>query len=189
MSSTLLIHQTWGSIRISQSFARMNVQQKTADLEIRQQPATLDIQTERGKLSIDQSAPFAEEGLATSGQLARQFAQDGQQAVLDYIKKKAEEGDRLAREIQNGNVIADLAVENSRPPTHDFNVGLIPRSPVHFSYQPAVVRTSVFLHRPEVQVQAHAVHAQVIPGNVQIQMAQYPSITIQVSGERIDRSV
>jgi hypothetical protein len=189
VSSTLLIHQTWGSIRVSQSFAQMNVHQTPADLEISQQPATLDIQTERGKLSIDQSAPFAEEGLATSGQLARQFAQDGQQAVLDYIKKKAEEGDRLAREIQNGNAIADLAAENSRPPTHDYNVGLIPQSPVRFSYQPAVVQTNVSLHRPEVKVQVHAVHAHVIPGNVQIQMAQYPTIKIQVSGERIDRSV
>jgi hypothetical protein len=189
MSVQLEIHQVYGQIDIYQTYSQMKIHQQPADLSIHQQPATLDIQTIQGKLTIDQSGPFADEGLMSSGQLAKQSAQEGQQAALDYIGKTAADGDRLKSDIKSGHAIANLADKNSRPPVHDFNVTLIPSSPIAFSYQPAQVRVSVRVNKPDINIKVNHVDIQAEPGTVQVRMARYPSISIQAVGTQFNSSV
>lgn len=189
MTASVLIHQTFGQISITQSSSRISVRQIPAEMNIEQRPAQLEIHTERGKLSIDQSAPFAEEGLRSSGQLSREAAQLGMQASLAYIGQTSEDGDQLKQDIKSGKAIANMAEKNSRPIIHDFNVGATPQSPVSFSYKSGKVQVDVGVNPPKVQWVPHGVQIEVEKGEAHTTMGRYPSLEIQVVGGQFDKLV
>jgi hypothetical protein len=189
LTSRLDIHQTWGQISITQLPAVMNLRQPPADLQVRQTPATLNIHTENGQVFIDQTACFSEEGLKSSGELARQFAQEGQQTALAYIGETATDGDQLQRDIRSGTAIAQIAERHSAPQQHEFNVALVPSSPVKFLYKPAQVNVDVRVNRPDIQVNVNHIQLQVEERGAKVQMLRYPSISIQVVGGQIDTKI
>ncbi|UOF91414.1 DUF6470 family protein [Fodinisporobacter ferrooxydans] len=189
MVPQLEIHQVSGLIAIHQTIAKIHIQQLPANMTIHQQPATMRIHASEGQLAIDQSEQFAEEGLMSSGQLEKQAAQDGHNAALAYIAKTAADGDQLKSDFKNKNAIADMAAKNSQPPVHDFNVGLIPNTPIHISYKSAPVQIDVQANNPQIHASPNPVRFHTELGKVRISMARYPSITIQVAGTQFDSKI
>ncbi|MDI3327910.1 MAG: DUF6470 family protein, partial [Alicyclobacillaceae bacterium] len=108
-------------IQIDQQFARIGLERVPAEWRITSPPAELNMHQELprleirqipGKLDIDQSEAFAQEGLMSIFDLNRKEAERARRAALEGIAETAEWGDRFAHIERGGNPIADWAARN-----------------------------------------------------------------------------
>ncbi|HET7626966.1 MAG TPA: DUF6470 family protein [Bacillales bacterium] len=187
----LQMQSTFGRIGLQTRVAKLNIRQSPADLRIRQPKAEMRIEHRSGKLDIDQSQAFAEANLKSVFAWGREYAKRGHQAVLEGIARRAAEGDRLMKIENGGNPIAAIAAENSAPPPARINIGWMPKSPfsVKFHYSPAELNIHWQTFGAEIQAKPHPPEFSFVRGDVNVYMRVWPSLTIDVSGSRIDHHI
>jgi len=122
----------------------------------------LHLRVELPQVHIDPSQALADIGLRPIRQLAEEEAQQGRQAILEYIAQVAREGDRFARIEVSTNVVAELAKEK-RPDTRQVNIDYAPK------------------HRVDVRVAEGRVEGTFRPGRVIVELAH-----IVVAGRKVD---
>ena len=179
---------TFGYIGMQTTNAKLDMQQPKADVNITQTPAKMNVQQEDAKVRIDQSQARADVGLKTITQLNDEFAQGGEQAVLEYISKTAQEGDMLASIENGGNAIADIARQNSVKDRPDFNIDFIPRyGSVKIDVEPGKLDINWTLGGAEIQVTPNKPIINYTPGNVETYIRQKNSLDIDFVGGIFDK--
>ena len=88
--------------------------------------AKVNIRTEHSKIKIDQTKCFESIGIKSARVIAKESAQKSYNSALQYIRKVAQDGDRLASVEKGGNPIAEIAKRDSIE-YKDYNVGIIPK--------------------------------------------------------------
>lgn len=168
-----------GKIAIEQSKGDMDIVQPKAEMTIEQPKAVLSMQTTKGTLTIDQSQAWEETNLMGPIRLSEKIAQEGKQAALEGVQRRAEQGAQLIDIHLGGNVIKEQAIQNGHPVYKEPQIAYIP-SPlsVKIQYQKGQLQMDVETQKPIIDVKVNKPHINFQRGDVHVSVAQHPSLTI-----------
>lgn len=183
----LTIDQTYAAIGIEREPGRVEIHSQGAKVELHQKHARINIHTEPIKVEIDQYEARASAGLKNNYDLSRETVRNAYQQVMEYIGKKASDGDMLARIQRGGNPIADIAARDAFP-QHEFGYDYIPKVRPKFDVTGSVTidpeRNSEGIHNGvEATIIEGFVNINYTPGKVNIYMRQYASVDIKYQEE------
>jgi hypothetical protein len=157
------------------------IEQPKAELHIEQPPATLTIDSKPARLTIDQSKAWSDMGLFGPLAFTRKFAEEGRQALLEGIARRAQEGDQLMKIENDDNAIAAIATEKGLHPYKQLGIKFIPSAnSVDIAYQPGYLDIKIDTNKPIIGAKVNRPIHEYKPGDVSGYMIQYPSITIDV---------
>ncbi|MGG3161380.1 DUF6470 family protein [Geobacillus stearothermophilus] len=177
----LRMEATYARLAISTTPARLDITQPPAELTIEQPPVEMNITSVPARLTIDQSRAWAAMNNKHVVELIRDGAADGRQAVLDVIARTAIQGDELMRIENGGNPLADQAAANSEGPPFEFNIALVPPPfSVKMDYEPGRLDIDWYTQPPRIDVRTHEPIIHYQRGAVRIDLAQRPSLHIDV---------
>ncbi len=177
----LVINRINGLIGIERTPSRLEIRIRNATLELKTHKARVSIQSEKPKVLIDQYEARASAGLKNTADRTREISQRAYQRVMEFIEKKAADGDMLAAIEYGGNPIAEIAARDSWP-QYESNIDFIPKTGPRFDV------TGSLKIEWNVDEIARGVEGRYIPGRVdiyyrpsvvRIYMRQYPSIKFQ----------
>ncbi len=123
----LSIRTTNIQLGIQRTPSRMNLETENARLRLRQKHTRINISTEKPQVLIDQSQCFAEAGLRSNIEFAREAALRGFRQSMEFIGQTARDGYALAEIEKGGNPIASIAVRRAYP-QRQFGLDYIPKS-------------------------------------------------------------
>jgi len=154
-----------------------------ATLSIDTEPAVVEITSRPyGTLEIDQSPCRASMGIKDIATMAREAAEKGKQAVLDYMANHAQIGDRMAKIKED--VVPNIAAESTTQPMPSISWGWkdspiirYTANPVKFNPQPAKL---------DISSERGAVDIDYREGKVGLRMTQYPRIRFWTTGGNVD---
>ena len=177
----LRMEATYARLAISTTPARLDITHPPAELTIAQPPAEMNIASVPARLTIDQSRAWAAMNNKHVFEFIRDGAEDGRQAVLNYIARTASQGDELMRIENGGNPIVDQAVVNSEAPPLEFNIAFVPPPfSVKIGYEPGRLDIDWRIQPPRIDVKRHEPIIRYQRGAVRIDLAQRPSLHIDV---------
>lgn len=174
--------------------ARLERKSNPARMEIKQKQALLEIETVKPRIKIDQYEAFASAGRKNNLDLAVDIAQEGYKQVMEYIAKKASDGDRLAAIHIKRDPIVEFAERDSYV-KRDFNIDFIPKARPKITVEEGEVKVELaggpnaFFDKVKINFVPHTYETKYIPGNVNIYMEQYPSVDIEYIGNNVDQYV
>lgn len=162
--------------------ASLDLRSQRAQLQISTEPAQLDVQQSGVRLSVDNSACREARGIYSSAGFADRMARQGQQAAQTAVSQYVQTGNRLAEISNPGNTVVQMAADRNTGQTQPVSIGwgFVPRPEIRFEVQPMTMNWS----EPQLryQVQPADVTGTYTRGEVDIQVAQYADIDIQVAG-------
>ncbi|MCF6093416.1 DUF6470 family protein [Microaerobacter geothermalis] len=177
------IEQTYAQIGIKTTPSTQEIRQPQADLNLRQIPAKLEIERIPSRLNIDQSQAWAEVNLKDPIQLTRDESERAKQLALEGIARIVEEGNQLAAIENQGDSIAEIALQNTITGPVDYNVGFIPSyGSVRIDYQPAQLNFNWTINGVEMNPVIKQPEISYQPGKVEVYVKQKNSISFQVVG-------
>ena len=161
--------------------ASLDQQSHRAQLRMKADPAQLDVQPSEVRLNVDNSACRAARGLYGSTAFSDQMAQQGRQGLQAAIAQYVQTGNRLAQISSPANTVvqmdANRNMEQMQPVSIDW--GYVPRPEIRFDVTPLAMDWSAGQLR--YQVQPAEVNGTYTRGEVDIRVAQYADIDIQVA--------
>ncbi|KAF1678090.1 DUF6470 family protein [Bacillus mexicanus] len=177
----LIMHSVQGKIGLTTTPASLKMEQPQADLEIEQPSAEMEISVKPGKLTIDQTQAWEELDRKHILQRIEEAAQQGHEDVMEGIARIVQEGDELMRIENKGNPIASQAKRNSE--MKQIQLGeryAISISRVKVQYTPSELDIQITPKKPVIQAEPRKPIVEYTPGNVQVDMLQYPDLNIDV---------
>ena len=176
----LQIRTTDAKIGLTTTRAKQEIEQRPATMSIEQPKAIQEIRTTPAQLKIDTSEARAQYGFKTISQLSRENAQEGQQAALEGIGRRAQQGRALMSIENGGNPIANQA-KQSWPQMKRSGIKFIPsHGSVKIDYTPAKVNISHEAQKPIIDVQGNKPVHRYTPGSVSVELLQKPTIEISL---------
>jgi Family of unknown function (DUF6470) len=178
----LRMQSQMAQIEIQQTPGNQVIRQPKADISIQQPKPEIRMRTTPSRLTIDQTKAFEDMNLMNILKRNEKFAQEGKQAVLDGIARRAQQGTELMKIEHKGKPAITQAVQNAFPPMKRLGITFIP-SPfsVKTSYQPSQLQIDVQTHRPITNARPKQVEHDYEKGEVNIRMKQYQHLTIEVA--------
>jgi hypothetical protein len=177
-------------LRISTDPTRLSMQTRPAALDLRSRraqvqisaaPAQLNVQQSEIRLTVDNSACREARGLYSSAGFSDQMAQKGQQAAQTAVSQYVQTGNRLAQISSSANTVVQMIADSNPAQTQPVSIGwgFVPTPEVRFDVQPLAMNWS----KPQLRYQAQPadVTGTYTRGEVDIQVAQYADIDIQVA--------
>ncbi|AKL86526.1 YviE [Bacillus atrophaeus UCMB-5137] len=177
----LIMHSVQAKIGLTTTPASLKMEQPQADLEIKQPQADMEMSVTPGKLTIDQTQAWEELDRKHIFKRIEEASQKGRQDVMEGIARTAEEGAELMR-IENGaNPIASQAKRNAALHKIQLGENYAPSfSRVKVQYTPSQLEINVTPHKPVIQAEPHKPVVEYMPGDVKVDMLQYPDLKIEV---------
>ncbi|MFS0783689.1 DUF6470 family protein [Bacillus sp. 1P06AnD] len=173
-------------ISLKTNNAVANIEQPGANIDIEQPKAEMDIERTPSRLTIDQTAAWEAMDLKSSRRRTEEYAADGEQALLDGMARRAQDGDELMQIEYGGDPIAEQAKRNSEQPEKQFNLGFIPPMfSVKLDYDPGKVEVNWQTHKPNINSHANKPVVEYQRGNVDVGMLQKNSLTVDFVSEDI----
>jgi len=158
---------------------QQQIKQQQADVQIEQPAAILSIHTIQGELHIDSTQARRDLGLVNFVEFARNDAQEGQQALMAGIARRAREGEMMMSIEKGGNAIHSIIDSRTLPKQKMIGIKFIPSGDaVRTTYTPAKVDIQVQKNNPKIDVQINKPVHNYTPGNVKVDLIQNPSIQI-----------
>lgn len=177
-----------GRIGMESTKAHLELAQPRAELSIEQPTAQMNIDTKDGVLHIDQTEAFAEAGLKSVKRVIQEHAQEGYQAFLEGMGRRANQGSELMRIEHGGNAIVQQAEANAYKALKELGLTFIPGPfSVQFEYERGSVDVQVTTESPRIEAHTRPVEVNYIPGNLSIYMEEYPSLEMEVDPQFFDR--
>ncbi|WP_139822721.1 DUF6470 family protein [Tuberibacillus sp. Marseille-P3662] len=188
MMPHLVMHSTQGKIGLRSTTPQVQMHQQKADVSIKQQPANMSVKRRPAKVTIDQTQAWHNLNLKSAMVRIKDAADQGKQAVLEGIRRRAGQGDQLMRIETPGNPIVSQAVENAFRQGH-YDTGSVPPSQaVKLHTRPSSLDIRWQTHQPEIRVNINQPQFSFQRGRVNVYMRQYPELDIQVK-QTFDQSV
>lgn len=189
MLPTLHIQTTDAYIGLQSEKPPMQIEQPNADVQIRQRHTDIiSISTKAAKLYIDQTEAFADANLKSPLRVANEFWQKTTPHMMEYIGKVAQEGDRMMRIEDGGEIFAQLAKENSERPPVQTGLQYMPRSmsQVSFRYEPGDVSIDAAYEDLSISVQRRPPKVNIPKWKTNVYMRQMNSISFDVVGRKMN---
>ena len=161
--------------------ATLEMNSQRAQVRIETEPAQLDVQQPEVRLSVDNSACREARGIYDSAGFSNWMAQQGQQAVQAAVSQYVQAGNRLAQIGSPANTVAQMVADRNTDRLQPVSIGwgYVPSPEIRFDVQPLAMDWSE--PRLDVQVQPAKTNGTYTRGEVDIQVAQYADIDIQVA--------
>jgi len=157
------------------------IEQPKATLNQQQPAAILEISTTRPQLSVDTTEARAEIDLKSVFRRSEENEQLGKQGAMDGIARRAQEGQQMMEIENRGNVIREIAKQNTMPPPAPIGIRFIGNhSTIQVSIQPGTTTINATPQKAVNDVQINKPIHQYTQGKVTGVMEQYPSIQIDV---------
>jgi hypothetical protein len=173
------MESTYAKIEINTRKGQQEIEQPSASLNIQQPKAEMYVEKTPSRLTIDQSRARADADLKSAPQRIVEAAQQGNQAVMEGIARRAQEGEAMMKIENGGSAIAQLAKEHKVLPEHEFVLGWIPSvGSVRVDYDPGQLDIYWKVNKPIIDSQTHQPIINYYPGNVDVSMKQYQSLRI-----------
>ena len=137
-------------------------------------PPELEIRQPWGELTIDQTEYRYSIGLKTIADFARDNAELGKQALQETVARIIDEGDEMARIEVNYNPIAEAAFAACVQEAPSFVWARTTPPEIRYQAMPAEIK--VIEGQVSYSLQRGRVDGDYVPGRVDIQVLQYPSI-------------
>lgn len=179
---------TFPQIQIQQTPARIDIQSTRGQFEIRQQKASMDIETTRGVLEVHSEQPVVKvdmsktwdaltggNNLRLMSRIYNQFGQFVQQAIENTVDEYNQIGDLRNTE----DPIPEIARQSmfaKQPKLQIYGEASI--SNISFDVQISKPEVNFTPGKADVKVTPNKPQIEYHRGNVNIQMAQYPSVNI-----------
>ncbi|GGH76712.1 hypothetical protein JOD43_004339 [Pullulanibacillus pueri] len=177
---SLSIHSTMGKIQIQSTGPQLEVHQGQTQQTIEQPKAEMTIERTPSKLTIDQTQAWNNLNLKSAFVRISEAVDEGHQAVMEGIARRAEEGDDLLHIERGGNPIKAHAVQNAQQKGSYSTGSTPPFQAVKESYSPSEVEINWQTKKPEIAATSEPPSFQFQRGQVNISMAQYPSVDISI---------
>ncbi|MBC8015444.1 MAG: hypothetical protein H7X79_06835 [Sporomusaceae bacterium] len=165
----------------------LNLQTTIPKIEISTEAATLDIRQSLGQLEIDATPCRYARGIKNLADFSRDNAQAGRDAAMEAIGRTAEEGNRLARIESGENAIANMAADTNTVPIPEVVLAHVPLPDI--SYTPNTPKIEVIDGKLDINFERGTVQGDFQPGAVNINVAQYPSIKMWTTENKVDTMV
>ncbi len=161
--------------------ASLDLRTQRAQMRISAEPAQLDVQQSEVRLSVDNSVCREARGFYDSAGFSDQMAQKGQQAAQAAVSQYVQTGNRLSRIDSSANTVVQMVTDRNTAQTQPFSLGwgFVPKPEVRFDVQPLAMNWSA--PQLDYQVQPADVTGTYTRGEVDIRVAQYADIDIQVA--------
>jgi hypothetical protein len=154
-------------------------------LSIQQPKAEMTVERISARLTIDQSKARADVDFKSARQRITEAAQEGQQAVVEGIARRAQEGKEMMKIENDGGKAKAIKAQAKRVkmiPDHEYNVGWVPSyGSVQLDYDPGKLDINWKINKPIIESQSHQPIINYYPGSIDIHMREFPSLTIDVS--------
>lgn len=189
----LEIRTTPAKLEIERVPGQLNIRTRNARLEQTQKQAKVNISTEQPRVLINQYPCWAEEGLKNNTDLSREWAQRGYQAAMEFISKKAQQGDEMAKVGHKANIMIDIARKNTIT-EHEFGMGTMPISRPEFDVIGGTVKIEAEYRNNVGEI--NGVIGNFVPGSVEFdftptqiktRVTSYGSIQVRYSGNSVDK--
>lgn len=178
----LQIQTTRGQLELQTTPPVQEIEQPHATMTLEQPAAILEMSSTRPQLTLDTTEARAEIDLKSVRRRIEEQAQEGKQAVLEGIGRRASEGQQMMK-IENGggNIFAELPKQNLPRQYTSLGMKFIGnKSGVQMSFEPGSVDIQITPQKPVTNVQVNKPIHNYTPGKVSGQMNPYPSIQIDV---------
>ena len=161
--------------------AALDLRSRRAQMQISTEPAQLDVQQSAVRLNVDNSACREARGLYDSSAFSDRMAQQGREGLQNAIAQYVQTGNRLAEISSPANTVVQLVTDRNMNQMQPFSIdwGFVPKPDIRFDIQPQEMAWS----EPQLnyQVQPADVTGTYTRGEVDIRVAQYANIDIQVA--------
>lgn len=188
----LSINTTPARLSIETIPGKLQIDTRKAKLERTQEQAKVSIETEQPQILIDQYECFAEEGLKNNIDLAKDLSQRAYQSAMEYIAKKAQDGDEMAKIGNKASIMLDI-IKNDSIKTYDFNMVTIPKSRPKINVTGGTVDIQVEplndigkLNGVSTRFTPGEITFNNTPSTLNIKVQSYGSINISYSGNNVD---
>lgn len=173
------LESQFASIGLRQSSANQEIRQPKAELTIQQPQADVSIQITKSKLTIDQTKAWEDMNLMSTARQTEVFAQEGKNALLEGMERRAQQGTSLMEIENGGNAIVEQAVMNGHDQMKGIGFKYIPSQfSVKFHYQPSEVHIDAQANQPIIDVQVNKPEHHYERGQVEIFMERYEQLDI-----------
>lgn len=181
------IRQQYAKIGMDIREAELQIQQKDAEISIQQPAAKLEIRQVNVELKIDNYPHRYDLNIKNPTDFLQDTKQYSRQKILQSIARIAQNGDRIMRLKNKGNIIAEIAAEETFQPEGRLSIKWL-RGPkfeavpgkVDIEAEERKVSMDVKLNKPEVVFNR---------GTVRVSMAQYNQISIELPGNNLDTTI
>lgn len=161
------------SLSIQTTPGRLEIETRNARLELKSRPVKLNMKVELPKVEIDQSECFASANLKSPGEFVREVAQRGYQQAMEFIAKEVANGDAMAAIERGGNVLSQIALEDSYT-EHEFGMVVMPNARPKItvkgsvSFDPDPINDKGVTNGIEGQYIAGSINIQYTPAQIKI---------------------
>lgn len=180
-------------LRIEQTYAKIGVENYKGQLDIKSQLSRLQLQRSDAKIEIEKQAPrvlidqhpcFASAGLKNNTELNEEAAQRAKQQAMEYIGRRAADGDALANIKNKGNPIAEIARRDSYQ-VHEFDIDLIPKERPRIEVE-GYIKFSAQMGEVKGNVEEGFADINFSNPKLSFYLREKPSLNIQYVGRNID---
>lgn len=191
----LVINTSPASLEYESRLAKLEYRTQNARLELSQKPPIVNIETERPAVLIDQYQCFAEEGLKNNYDLTKDNSEYARATVMEYISKKAQDGDAMAKIGHRANIMLNNIMRDSIT-VHEFGLGTIPVSRPEIRVQGGTLKLEAEFCNNIGEL--NGVTGTYIPGRIDfdyipwsldISVKSYGSIDIKYIGNNVDTHI
>lgn len=162
----------------------LGLQTTAPQLEIETQAAKLDIRQAKGTLEIDQAPCRASYGIRSQSEFTRAFAEEGWQAGLEGIGRRAAEGERLARIESGENAIVEMAYESTLPQEGELTWAHLAAPEIRYTVTPPQVEVTP--GDIQLQLRRGTVEPDFQRGKVNIEVQQYNRVRFWTTENKVD---
>ena len=161
--------------------ASLDLRSRRAQVRLETKPAQLDIQQPEVRLIVDNSACREARGIYDSAGFSEQMAQQGREAAQAAVSQYVQTGNRLAQISSSANTVVQMLTDRNTAQTQPVSIGwgFVPTPEIRFDVQPLAMDCSA--PQLNVQVAPADVTGMYTRGEVDIRVAQYADIDIQVA--------
>ena len=185
-------------ISITQTYPKIGIQTVNAKLELKNcgkidytishTDPKLEIYSTLPKVIIDQSRCFADEGLKGIKDFRDEVVQLAQNQVMQYISKKAEEGDSYTKTENGGRPILS-AIRQDLFQIVDYNVGLMPTQGPEITAEMGEANVNVVEGDIQTAFNNVPIDSNYTPGKVSYYLLQKGGVSIEYVGKNLDAKV
>lgn len=172
-------------IKLSMTSQRARLESRMPDPEVGiiQNPGRLNMKSENIKVDIDTSRSRGSMGFRTARGIMRDGAQAGLKAAADATAQYSRVGNQMMQ-IQDGITVADIMKNQMMAQTNiTTGIAFIPSVGPDISWKPADLSIDYTPAQVEFKPQVQEPPAAYVPGELRVDVEQYPKVDIEYMGE------
>ncbi len=174
----LNVHTSKGLIGLSTTKPIQTIEQQPATLSIEQPKAIQEIRTTQPQLNIDSTQARADIDLKSVSMRWEEVVSYSKQSVAEGTNRRVLEGSEMMQIENGGNPISSQAQRQGRQ-MKELGIKFIPsHGSVKINFVPGNVDIQTEQQKPIISVQINKPTHEFTPGEVKVEMIQYPSIDI-----------